>query len=392
MRVWHPNPFAINPESAWMARIEELETTLPTATPDERIVGIAGLVGLLDTHSWFTAPFHSYDVLVYPFADGWFVDRATDPSLIGSRLISIGGTPTADVEAAMRPLVPADNESGELDGLQYPMTSVEFLHGLGIVKDPTHPGYVFEHPDGTQVTVDLSSSDIDTWLERLGIIGDLMGDRPEAVARRGEPAWGRVDAPIRTFLFSYNDYTENDLTQPIAAMRAALDDGTVDRVVLDMRYLRGGNGGLAWPLIEALRDDARINRPGGLTVMIGRENVSAGTIVAGAMDRETQAVLVGEQTPARADNFLCDCHDILLPNSGIHGHRANGHPQQWRYPGLRGTRRAHGAGVCRLLRGQGPRPRRSPGWRGLFHRRRGRFADAIVSSRRLSGSASRRRR
>ena len=27
--------------------------------------------------------------------------------------------------------------------------------------------------------------------------------------------------------------------------------------------------------------------------------------------------LVGEPTPARADNFTCDCCDIALPHSGI---------------------------------------------------------------------------
>jgi hypothetical protein len=317
VRIFHPDPFAINPESAWVAKLAELQRTLPTATPDQQITQLASLVGLLDTHSWFTAPFHAYDVLVYPFSDGWFVVRARDKSLVGSRLVSIAATPVAQVEAAMRPLVPADNESGELDGLQYPMVSVEYLHGLGIVGDPAKPGYLFEHPDGTQTTVDLTSSEEPTWEQDLGIIGDLMGDAPEAVARRGEAAWGRIDAPSRTFLFSFNDYQEGTLDQPIAAMRAALDAGSVDRVVLDMRYLRGGNGSLAGPLIDALRDDPRINKPGGLTVMIGRENVSAGTIVAGAMDRDTQAVLVGEQTPARADNFLCDCHDIVLPNSGF---------------------------------------------------------------------------
>ena len=229
VRAGHPNPFAINPEETWVAKLAELHQSLPTANPDEQVVQVASLVGLLDTHSWFTAPGNAYDVLLYPFADGWFVVRARDTSLVGARLISINGMPAADVEAAMRPMVPADNESGELDGLQYPMTSVEYLHGSGIVDDPGRPGYVFQLPDGSQATVDLTSSPASSWEQQLGIIGDLMGDAPEAVARRAEPAWGRLDAaPTRTFLFSYNDYTEGDLAAPIAAMRTALDDGTAE--------------------------------------------------------------------------------------------------------------------------------------------------------------------
>ncbi len=193
VRAWHPNPFAINPEETWVAKLAELHESLPTASHDEQVVQVASLVGLLDTHSWFTAPGNAYDVLLYPFADGWFVVRARDTSLIGARLISINGMPAADVEAAMRPMVPADNESGELDGLQYPMTSVEYLHGSGIVDDPARPGYVFQLPDGSQATVDLTSSPASSWEQELGIIGDLMGDAPEAVARRGEPAWGRLE-------------------------------------------------------------------------------------------------------------------------------------------------------------------------------------------------------
>jgi hypothetical protein len=317
VRALHPDPFAINPQSAWVAKLAELQQTLPGATPDQRIVQFASLVGLLDTHSSLSGPFHSYDVLVYPFKDGWFVVRAKDPTLVGSKLVSVGGHPTADIEAAMRPLVPADNESGKLDGLQGLMTTVEFLHGLGIVDDPAKPGFVFERADGTQVTVDLTSSEQSMWELQLGIIGDLLGDAPEAVARRGEATWARLDKGTKTFLIGYNDYTETGLTKPLAAMKAALDNGAATRVILDMRYLRGGDGSLAQPLIDALVSDKRINRPGGLIVLTGRENVSAGTVVAGALDRETKATLIGEMTPARADNFLCECSDIFLPESRL---------------------------------------------------------------------------
>ena len=144
-----------------------------------------------------------------------------------------------------------------------------------------------------------------------------MGDETEAVRRRGEPVWTRLDEASRTFLLSYNDYTPTGLAPALKAMQAAFDDGLADRVVLDMRYLQGGNGALAFPLIDAMQADARINRPGGLTVLIGRENASAGTLVAGAFDRDTQALLIGEPTPARADNFLCECHEIAIHGSAF---------------------------------------------------------------------------
>ena len=69
-------------------------------------------------------------------------------------------------------------------------------------------------------------------------------------------------------------------------------------------------------LLEAIEADERINRPCALTALIGRENVSAWTQVAYFLDTNTEALLVGEPTPARADNFLCPCLDLTLNESG----------------------------------------------------------------------------
>jgi hypothetical protein len=318
VRAFHPNPFQINPESAWVAQLAKIRSTIATASKDEQLVQLASLVGLLDTHSGVgpPTPLQAYELLLYPFSDGWYVIRAKDPSLVGDRLESIGGKDVAAIEATLRPLVPADNESGELDGLQGLFSYAAFLHGAGIVDDRAKPEYVLDPPTGENITVDPSAVDANAWEDELGIVGDLVGDAPTAVARRIKPVWTQLDKKRKTFLISYNDYTENDLQPAIEAMRAALDAKSAERVVLDMRYLRGGNGSLAGPLIDALTGDPRVSRKGGLVVLIGRENVSAGTVVAGAIDRGTDAIFVGEETPARADNFLCDCRDITLTNSG----------------------------------------------------------------------------
>ena len=171
--------------------------------------------------------------------------------------------------------------------MQYLLGTVELLHGLGLVDDPAKPGLVLERPDGSRVTVDPAPELPDDGFG-LETVGSLEGDANEAVARRAEPVWTRIDKASKTFVLSYNDYTETDLQPALEAMDAALDDGSAERVVIDMRYLQGGNGSLASPLIEAVKSDDRINRPGGLSVLIGRENFSAGTVVAGALDRETE--------------------------------------------------------------------------------------------------------
>ena len=159
--------------------------------------------------------------------------------------------------------------------------------------------------------MDVPSVDETTWTEEFQITGDLVGDAPEAVARRRELAWTRLDKPHKAFLVSVNDY--GDMTAASAAMTAALDAGTADRVVLDIRYLRGGSGDFG--IFDTIKNDPRVNRPGGLTVLMGRENVSVATLFDYEFDVHTNALMVGEPTPARADNFRCNCYDIELPHS-----------------------------------------------------------------------------
>ena len=121
---------------------------------------------------------------------------------------------------------------------------------------------------------------------------------------------------------------EGSSGMPAAAVEAALrplvpsdnESGELDALegpMLYVEYLHGGDGSGSDQLIRAFADDPRVDRPGGLTVLIGRENVSAGTVVARGLDTKTQAEFVGEPTPARADNFLCSCADIELRNSGF---------------------------------------------------------------------------
>jgi hypothetical protein len=315
VRTAHPSPWAIHPESEWKAALARVGAALPTASANAQISLVAQLMGLLDTHSCICGipgGWHFYGLVPYRFADGFFVVNAADPGLIGRRLVSIGGLPMDDVVERVTPIIPHDNESGLLGGLQWALPTVEFLNGTGTVADTAHPAFELEGSDGTRTTVDPTILDERSFtLTSPGYLTVPAGKGPEAVARRGERIWTRLDAKRRVLLISVNDY--GDMTDAIATLASLLEHKSIDRVVVDMRYLQGGSGDIA--LINSFIGDQRFTKPGALTVLIGRENFSAGTDVAEAFDQETGALLVGEPTPARADNFRCECRDLTLPNS-----------------------------------------------------------------------------
>jgi hypothetical protein len=316
VRTTHVAPFVIHSEAEWKARLEEIRPKLAVAaTEEERLVLVASLVGLLDTHTGLglDGGFHEYPIFLYHFIEGWYVIAAVDPTLIGARLVSIGGHLVADVEANLRPLVPHDNETGFLLNSQQLFSTVEYLHGAGIVADTAKPSYMFELADGTQRTADLQSMPDGAWGDSLHLIHTLVGGAPEAVRRGSEIAWTRTDAARRVMLIAVNDY--GDEAAVIDALHQALDAKEIDRVVLDIRYLPGGSGDFG--LLDALKAETRVNRPGGLTVLIGRENFSIADAIVRDFDVNSQALLVGEPTPARADNFRCDCRDIDLLDVGV---------------------------------------------------------------------------
>jgi hypothetical protein len=316
VRTTHVAPFVIHTEAEWKARLDQIRPKLAAApTADERLVLVASLVGLLDTHSGLglDGGFNEYPIFLYHFTEGWYVIAAVDPTLVGARLVSIGGHPVADVEATLRPLVPHDNDTGFLLNSQQLFSTVEYLHGAGIVADTAKPSYVFALADGRQRTDELQSMPDGRWGDSLHLIHTLVGSAPEAVRRGGELAWTRIDAARRVMIIAVNDY--GDETAVIDALNHALDANEINRVVLDIRYLPGGSGDFR--LLDVLKADTRVNRPGGLTVLMGRENFSIADAIVRDFDVNSQALLVGEPTPARADNFRCDCRDIDLLDFGL---------------------------------------------------------------------------
>ena len=203
VRRIHPAPFTIHTEAEWTAKLAELRALVAgVLTPDEQLVQLASLVGLLDTHSYLDwrpgAKF--YEVLLYQFSDGIYAIRAAESSLIGARLVSINGVSAEEVTKRLAPLVPHDNESGLLDSVQGLYSSVEYLHGSGIVDDPAKPGYRFQRPAGEVAVVNPGGVELSGWENEFGIVGDLMGEKPEAVARRTEPTWWRTETKSHVFL------------------------------------------------------------------------------------------------------------------------------------------------------------------------------------------------
>jgi tetratricopeptide (TPR) repeat protein len=90
----------------------------------------------------------------------------------------------------------------------------------------------------------------------------------------------------------------------------------VDRLVLDLRLNRGGNGEFNRPIIRALIKANKIDEKGKLFVLVGRSTWSAAQFLVNNLEDYTEAIFVGEPTGGKRNSYG-DSRRITLPNSGI---------------------------------------------------------------------------
>jgi len=98
-------------------------------------------------------------------------------------------------------------------------------------------------------------------------------------------------------------------------MMDAAETPGVERLVVDLRRNRGGNGELRKPLVQRLIR-SRLNRSGGIFVLIGRATFSAAQFVLDDLEDLTEAVFIGEPSGSKGNHYG-DSRKIVLPNSGL---------------------------------------------------------------------------
>ena len=96
---------------------------------------------------------------------------------------------------------------------------------------------------------------------------------------------------------------------------AFVDSSGAEKLVIDLRLNRGGNGEFLRPLEIALIK-SRIDQPGKLFFLIGRSTWSAAQFFLNWAEKFTNVVFVGEPSGSKG-NVYGDSRKITLPNSGI---------------------------------------------------------------------------
>jgi tetratricopeptide (TPR) repeat protein len=340
MEKRHRNLFHTVSRERFEAAVRSLDARIPSLARHQILVEMARIVAMVGDGHTNLAPtrdprvgFRTYPLRLYLFADGLAVRAASreHADVVGAKVVRIGSSSADQAYRAVRELIGRDNEMDARFFAPHLLVMPEVLHALGLIDDMEDAAFTLD-VGGTIRTLRLSSAgpaellapETDTtWMPRPELVDARDG------AARPTPLW--LQAPQDRYRFvplpeakavyvQYNQVGDKEGGETIAAfadrLLAFLDANPVERLVLDLRLNRGGNGELNRPLLVALIRARRVDRPGGLFVLVGRSTWSAAQFLVNDLEKYTHAIFVGEPTGGKVNAFG-DSSRITLPHSGV---------------------------------------------------------------------------
>jgi hypothetical protein len=334
-------PFREIAEPDFDAAVDQLAQELPDLSDWQVVARIMALLRPLgDGHAFILPDQGKPDQLALPvkfylFSEGLFVTSAADEhrQLLGARVLTIGDHAVDDVLTAIEPLVSRDNTQQVRFLGPEMLRWTPLLHAIGLITDPGEATLTVRFPDEKTGKVTVTA------------VGPGLLSFPTVAAHPGptgpRPAgWislcDTVAAPMPLYLrncdllywfeylpehglvyFQFNGVGDQQ-PEPLAAfcdrLFAFIESHQVSQLVVDLRWNGGGDTFLVQPLLHRLVGCAKVNQPGSLYVIIGRGTFSAAQNAATAIERETNAIFVGEPSGSRP-NFIGETIPFQLPYS-----------------------------------------------------------------------------
>lgn len=332
MKQIHWDLYGVVSQQKFLAEVERLKHDIPNLTDSQarvRLRKIAAMVGDGHTSSRLAAegePRQLLPIHMFAFADGVYIIGADSAhaDLVGSKVLKVGPLSIDAAMNATHPYMSVDNEMGYLASGPTMLTSPAVLQAIGASPDELGATFQVQKPGGQPA---------DAYVEPVpspagGHEGYLMpgftylhqksaAQQPLYLRGREEPLRIESIPDHKAVYFWFGGVTNTPagtLKDFVDRAFAMVDQEHAEHLIIDMRFNGGGNTGLVRPLVDAvIRSDA-INRRGHLWVIIGRHTFSAAQNTVNLLEKETNAVFVGEPTGSRPQ-FVGESTWFVLPHS-----------------------------------------------------------------------------
>lgn len=309
----HKDPFRHCDEAAFDAKRAAIVAAVPTNSDEEILVAMAEWIAMLrDAHTnlYYTHldAFEACNLDVWTFADGYFIIGApeADKDLIGARIDGVGDLPIADVEARISSIVSHENKIRVRNKVPEYLVRPDVLRALDIEVPADGVPFRLTLLNGESVTRTVAATTKKERGERLAYWDQHELETPISRTRVGEWYWYEMLPESETAYVAYNK-CRDDKNKPFRKMAADIldkvDDGEIDRVIIDLRNNGGGSQIVAWPLLKGLAKRDRINQPGGIYALIGPRTFSSAMGNTVELKKWTEAIFVGAPTGQKPNHF-----------------------------------------------------------------------------------------
>lgn len=329
-------PFRSISENDFDAAVKKIHDTIPRLTDMQITIEMLRLLARVrDGHTTIYAMFErpelrkNLPIDFTFFAEGLFITAADTryENLLGARVLKFGARSVDEVLSAIDTTVQRDNERAGLVMGPVRMRTLPFLHALGLIPEAEQVALTIADTQGNPRVVTLKAdSEIPSRKLWDGLPPNwkhftqtLNAPLPLYLKKQYNDYWFEWLPETKTVYCQFNrvrDNPQESLVAFSARLFKFINDNTVEKLVLDLRWNNGGDTTIVQPLLHGLIRSDKINQPGKLFVIIGRRTFSAAQNTATYIERHTKAIFVGEPTGS-SPNFIGEDNAFELPYSKL---------------------------------------------------------------------------
>jgi hypothetical protein len=327
MKRTHYSPFRQVSRAQFDAYVHRLSDEIPHLTDNQIVVGFMKLLRLVgDGHTALADDAlngrlkERVPAEFYLFEEGLFITRI-DPrfaDLAGAQVTLIDGHTIDQVMQGLDSVIPQDNAMGLRWHGPEAIRSPRILNGLGVASDPRALLLKVRDTAGHERDITLPADAGEPG--RSWVSARLGNTDPLYLKKRKTFYWFEYLSEPKLVYFQYNAVADQGLEtieKFCKRLFTFIANNDVGKLVIDMRWNGGGNNFLNEPLIHGLIRCDKINQPGRLFVIVGRNTFSAAMCGVTQIERHTKAIFVGEPTGS-SPNFVGESAVIVnLPYSKL---------------------------------------------------------------------------
>lgn len=306
MKEIHPDLFSMVDQQVFEKEVNVLRRNLPFYDENKiraefnRIIALPNDAHTLPNIQSFNLDWHFYPIDLYCFADGVYVINAGrgKKHLIGSKLIKIGGYSIDSVRKRLGRYLASENEQHRKNRISVVLIE-EWLRAEGIISNSRE--VVFDIQDGQGQVFQEKMTPIHYlpyfyWT----ILRKVDNDAHTVVTNNRKENYAFEYRPDSKVMHFYFNACVESKKEPVNAfikrMEESIDNCSIDKFIVDLRNNDGGAVHLLHPFLKFIKENKKINQEGKLFVLIGRKSFSAAVLFASMLERNTNAVFVGEPT------------------------------------------------------------------------------------------------